>query len=178
MHWNGLSSTHVGFEDMPNPMAQVLSLCNKQFQKKSQFQAKISHFVDFDWEQCIEIAWVVHIYGLRHATSNTIDFKSLPQWFLKNHNFRQKISHFVDFDWEKCIVLSGTYLRVWGMLNPMALVVGPFNKRFMKNHNFRRHIAANGVQIHENGMGHMQQSSLGHILPLHHVSKLNILTFP
>ena len=39
-------------------------------------------------------------------------------------------------------------------------------------------MAANGVQIHENGMGHMQQSSLGHILPLHNVLEPNILTFP
>ena len=39
-------------------------------------------------------------------------------------------------------------------------------------------MAANGVQIHENGMGHMQQSFLGHILPLHNVLKPNILTFP
>ena len=46
---------------MPNPMPQVLSLCDKWFLKKSQYQAKISHFVDFDWEQCIEIAWVVSI---------------------------------------------------------------------------------------------------------------------
>ena len=64
------------------------------------------------------------------------------------------------------------------MPNPMALVASPYNEWFMKNHNFRRHIAANGVQIYENGMGHMQQSSLGHILPLHNVSKPYILTFP
>ena len=35
-----------------------------------------------------------------------------------------------------------------------------------------------GVQNHENGMGHMQQSSLGPFLPLHHVYELYILTFP
>ena len=74
--------------------------------------------------------------------------------------------------------LEWCIFKVWGMLNSMALVASPYDKWFMKNHNFRRHIAANGVQIHENGMGHMQQSSLGHILPLHHVSELNILTFP
>ena len=60
----------------------------------------------------------------------------------------------------------------------MALVASPYDNWFMKSHNFGRHIAANGVQIHENGMGHMQQSFLGHILPLHNVLEPNILTFP
>ena len=60
----------------------------------------------------------------------------------------------------------------------MAFVVSLFDKWFMKNHNFRRHIAENGVQNHENGMGHMQQSSLVPILPLHHVAECYILTFP
>ena len=60
----------------------------------------------------------------------------------------------------------------------MALVVSLYNKQFMKNHTFRRHIAENGVQNHENGMGCMQQSSLGPILPLHHVLEPCILTFP
>ena len=60
----------------------------------------------------------------------------------------------------------------------MALVASLYDKWFMKNYKFRRHIAENGVQNHENGMGHMQQSSLGPILPLHHVSEPYILTFP
>ena len=64
------------------------------------------------------------------------------------------------------------------MPNPMALVVSPYNKWFMKNHNFRRHIAENGVQNHEHGMGCMQQSSLGPIVPLYYVSEPYILTFP
>ena len=41
------------------------------------------------------------------------------------------------------------------MLNPMALVASLYDKQFMKNHNFRRHIAENRVQNHEHGMGHM-----------------------
>ena len=64
------------------------------------------------------------------------------------------------------------------MLKPMALVASLYNKQFMKNYNFRRHIAEKQVQNHENRMGHVQQSSLGPILPLHHVSELYILTFP
>ena len=55
------------------------------------------------------------------------------------------------------------------MPNPMALVASLYDKWFMKNHNFRRHITENGVQNHENVMGNMQQSSLGPILPLQHV---------
>ena len=50
------------------------------------------------------------------------------------------------------------------MPNPMALVASLYNKQFMKNDNFRRHIVENGVQNHENGMEHIQQSSLCPIL--------------
>ena len=85
------------------------------------------------------------------------------QFFCQGEFRKQpKISHFVDFDWGKMHQngLSGTYLGVWGMLNPMALVASLYNKQFMKNGNFRRHIVENGVQNHENGMEHMQQSSL------------------
>ena len=49
-----------------------------------------------------------------------------------------KISHFVDFDWKKGLkFLEWCIFRVWGMPNPMALVASPYNKWFMKNHNFR-----------------------------------------
>ena len=40
-------------------------------------QAKISYFVDFDWEKHIEMVWVVHIQGLRHGKSNGAGFESL-----------------------------------------------------------------------------------------------------
>ena len=68
--------------------------------------------------------------------------------------------------------------RVQGMSHPMALLASLYDMQFMKNHNFWWHITGNGVQNHENGMGHMQQSSLGPILLLHHVSEPYILTFP
>ena len=74
--------------------------------------------------------------------------------------------------------LSGMYLGFKACWIQWHLLQVSTDKWFMKNHNFRRHIAENGVQSHENGMGHMQQSSLGPILPLHHVSEPNILTFP
>ena len=69
-----------------------------------------------------------------------------------------KISHFVNFDWEKSMeMLEWCIFRVQGMPNPMALVASLYDKWFMKNHNFRRHIAENGVQNHENGIGQQQQ---------------------
>ena len=61
--------------------------------------------------------------------------------------------------------------RVQGMPNPMALVASLYDKQFLTNHNFRRQVALNGVQNHYNGMEPMQQSSVGPIVPLHHVSE-------
>ena len=64
------------------------------------------------------------------------------------------------------------------MPNLMALVSSPYDKQFMKNHNFRRQVAKNGVKNCQNGMGPMQQSSLHPILPLHHVSESNPVPKP
>ena len=75
-------------------------------QGKLRKQAKISHFVDSDWEKCIEIAWVVHIWGLRCAKSNATGFESLWSVVPEKSQFQAKISHFVDFDWEKCIEMA------------------------------------------------------------------------
>ena len=101
------------------------------------------------------------------------------KWFLINHNFRQNVYILLILTGRNASkLLEWSVFRVWGMLNPMALVVSLYDKWFMKNHNFRRHIAENGVQKHEQGMGCMQQSYLGPILPLHHVSEPYILTFP
>ena len=114
---------------MPNPMLQVLSLCDK--------------------------------------------------WFLINDNFRHKFHILLILIGKNALqLLEWHVFRIGGMLNPMALVASVYDKQFMKNHNFRRHIVENGVQNHENWMGHMQQSCLGPILPLHHVSEPYILTFP
>ena len=135
--------------------------------------AKISLFVDFDlgkmhpnglngmylgfkacqiqchrfWVSAISSSWKITISGK--------NFTFCWFWLGKMH--------------QNC--LSWGIFRVQVMLNPMALVVSLYDKWFLKNHNFRRHIAENGVQNYENGMGHMQQSSLGPILPLHHVSE-------
>ena len=75
------------------------------------------------------------------------------------------------------IGLSGVYLGFEECQNPMVQVSSLYNKEFLKNPNFRIQVAYNGVNIHQNGMGPMQQSSLGLILPLHHVSEPYASTF-
>ena len=101
------------------------------------------------------------------------------QQFLKNHNFRQKFQILLILTGKNASkLLEWCVFRVQGMQNAIAIVASLYGKWFMKNHNFRRHIAEHGVQNHENGMGHRQQSSLGPILPLHHVSEPYISTFP
>ena len=64
-------------QGMLNTVAQVLRLCEKWFLKNKNFRQTFSHFVDFDWEKHIEMVWVVHIQGLRHAKSNGAGFESL-----------------------------------------------------------------------------------------------------
>ena len=66
--------------------------------------------------------------------------------------------------------LNGAYLGFEAFQIQWHLFASLYNKQFMKNDNFRRHIVENGVQNHENGMEHIQQSSLGPILPLQHGS--------
>ena len=73
-------------------------------------------------------------------------------FFVRRVKETAKISHFVDFDWKNTLKLLEWHIfRVQGMPNPMALVASLYDKQLMKNHNFRRHIAENGVQNHEMG---------------------------
>ena len=68
----------------------------------------------------------------------------------KSHNIRLHFNILLILTGQNALKLHEWCIcRVWGMPNPMALVASPYDKWFMKNHNFRRHIAANGVQIHE-----------------------------
>ena len=69
--------------------------CQGEFSK----QPKISHFVDFDWEEHIEMVWVVHIRVWGMPKSNGAGFVSTI-----SGSWKIKISHFVDFDWEKNMV--------------------------------------------------------------------------
>ena len=58
--------------------------------EKSKFQAKISHFVDFDWEKCIIMAWVAHIrvWGVPNPMAQVSSI--YDKWFLKNQNVRRE----------------------------------------------------------------------------------------
>ena len=73
-----------------------------------QFQAKISHFVDFDWEKCIKMAWVVTYLRFEACCQIHCALVSslYNKWFTDKSQFQAKISHFVDFDWEKCIEMA------------------------------------------------------------------------
>ena len=100
------------------------------------------------------------------------------KWFLKNQNFRQKCHTLLILTGKNASNwLEWCVFRVWGMPNPMVQVSSLYNKEFLKNPNFRIQVAYNGVNIHQNRMGPMQQSSLGLILPLHHVSEPYASTF-
>ena len=57
MHPNGLNGMYLGFKACQIQCHRfwVSAISSPE---KSQFQAKISHFVDFDWEKCIKIAWL------------------------------------------------------------------------------------------------------------------------
>ena len=110
--------------------------------------------------QCYRF-WVSAISGSWKITISGKNFTFCWFWLGKMH-----------WKW-----LSGVYLgfkACWIQWHLLQV----YDECFMKNHNFRQHIAENGIQNHENGLGHMQESSLGPILPLCHVSEPYILTFP
>ena len=57
--------------------------------EKSQFQAKISHFVDFDWENALK--WLdlctFRVQGMLNPMALVSSL--YDKWFLKNQNFRE-----------------------------------------------------------------------------------------
>ena len=85
MHWNGSSVAclefeacwiqwHAGFE----------SLCDKWFIEKSQFQAKISHYVDLDWDKMhwngLSVA-CLRVWGMLNLMAQVLSLydKQLPE---------------------------------------------------------------------------------------------------
>ena len=58
--------------------------------EKSKIQAEISHFVDFDWEKCIEMAWVVHIRVQGMPNPMALVSTLYDVWFLKIKISRDK----------------------------------------------------------------------------------------
>ena len=60
MYQNGLNGVYLGFEACQMQCHRFwVSVISGSW--KITISGKISHLVDFDWEKCIEIAWVVHI---------------------------------------------------------------------------------------------------------------------
>ena len=55
MHQNGFSDMYLWFEACQIQWHRF-QVSMEVFPEKSQFEAKISHFVDLDWEKCIEMA--------------------------------------------------------------------------------------------------------------------------
>ena len=74
--------------------AKTFSLCKLTFfsffVRGVKETAKISHFVDFDWENTLKLLeW--HIFRVCGMLNPMLHISSLcDKWFLKNHNFRQK----------------------------------------------------------------------------------------
>ena len=138
-------------QGMPNPMLQVSSLCEKWFLKNHHFRQKFHILLILTGKNASKwFEWCIfRVWGMLNPV---LQVSSLcEKWFLSGKNALKLL--------EWCI------FRVQGMPNPMALVVSLYYKWFLKNHNFRRHIADYGVKNHKYGVGHMQQSSLGPILP-------------
>ena len=150
---------------IPRPSCQK---SRKTIITQKELVTQSSHIVHYDWHT------QKAIYAHMQAFLNTFSlFKLMFSHVMLGELSKQpEISHFVDFDWENALKwLEWHIFRVRGMPNPMALVLSLYDKWFLTNHNFRRQVTQNGIKNHDNGMETMQQSSLGPILPLHHVSE-------
>ena len=105
-------------------------------------QPKISHFVDFDWENALKwLEWCIfRVQGMPNPMAQVSSL--YDKWFLKNQNFRQKFHILLiltgKMHWNG---LSGAYLGFKACLNPMAQVSSLYDKWFLKNQNFRRQVA-------------------------------------
>ena len=85
--------------------------------------AKISHFVDCDWENAWKwLEWhVFRVWGMLNPMLQVLSLCN--EQFLKKHNFRQKFHILLILTGKNALkVLEWCIFRVQGMLNPMALV--------------------------------------------------------
>ena len=54
-------------------------------------QPKISHFVDFAWENASK--WLeLHVFRVQSMSNPMVLVSSLYKWFLKNQNFRRQVA--------------------------------------------------------------------------------------
>ena len=66
-----------------------LFFCHGEWSK----QPKLSHFVDFDWEKCIEMAWELCTLRFQGMLNPMALVSSLyDKWFLKNQNFTRQVA--------------------------------------------------------------------------------------
>ena len=65
MHQNGLSGAYLGFKACQIQWHLLWVSTISMFHEKSQFQAKISHFVDFEWVQNASklLEWCIFMVG-------------------------------------------------------------------------------------------------------------------
>ena len=112
---------------------------------KNLYQAKISHFVDFDWVKC-HWQWLEWCIFRVQGMPNPMAQVSSPydKWFLKNQNFRERqtAKNFI-FCWfwlgkMHQNGLSGTYLGFEACQIQWSQVSSLYDKWFLKNQNFRQ----------------------------------------
>ena len=77
---------------MPNPMLQVLSLCNKQFLKNHNFRQKFHILLILTGKNALKLlGWCVfRLWGMPNAMVLVVSL--YDKWFLKNHNIRRHIA--------------------------------------------------------------------------------------
>ena len=119
---------------IPNPVVHSFEVSTISGVLKNQkFQAKISHFVDFDWGKMHwnGLSGVFRVWGILNPMAQLSSLYN--KWFLKNQNFRQKFHILLILTgknaskWlERCI------FRVWGLPNPMVQVSRLYDKLLLK----------------------------------------------
>ena len=108
MHWNGLSGVYLGFKacQIQCHRFRVSAISGSW---KITISGKNFTFVDFDWEKCIKIAWVVHIEGFKACQIQWHLLQvSMISRFMKNHNFRRHSRKWGSKPWK----WDGTYAAV------------------------------------------------------------------
>ena len=79
-------------QGMPNPMPQVLSLCNKQFLKNQNFRQKFNILLILTGKNAFKwLEWcIVRVQGVPNAMALVLSL--YDKQFLTNHNFRRQVA--------------------------------------------------------------------------------------
>ena len=138
MDWNGLSSTYVGFEACQIQChrfhVSVISGSSKNHNIRQKYHIFLILTGKMDWSslsgaylgfEVCQIQWhLLQVPTISGSWKITISDKKFHILLILTGTNALK--------W-----LEKHTCRVWNMPNPMALVASPYNKWFMKNHNFR-----------------------------------------